>query len=273
MLGTELTNLLSNEDCMALSSVECDVTKIEELKDKIKKAQYIVNCAAYTAVDEAEINENHAFEVNATGAKNTSLLAESLNAKLIYISTDYVFPGDNLSPYAEDAATGPKSAYGRTKLAGEVAVKEIYSQNSFIVRTAWLYGEHGPNFVKTMINLERQKETISVVDDQIGQPTWTLDLGKKVVELAKSSAAPGIYHGTSSGETSWFNFAKRIFEHIGADRNRVLPISSEEFVRPAPRPAYSVLGHEKWKQANLEPIRDWESALTSAFESGAFNNA
>lgn len=270
MLGQEISNLLVDEDCVALNRSECDVTSLENLEDAVQTADIVVNCAAYTAVDDAESHEDKAFAINAIGAGNIAKICSKINAKLIHISTDYVFSGESRSPYSENSVTGPKTAYGRTKLAGEKAVQEIYSDGSYIVRTAWLYGQYGPNFVKTMIQLEKEKETISVVADQIGQPTWTFNLAEKLIELARTNARPGIYHGTSSGQTSWFGFTQKIFQLIGADPKRVIPVTSAEFIRPAPRPANSVLGHQALMNAGINPIRDWDDAITQAFDTGAF---
>jgi dTDP-4-dehydrorhamnose reductase len=174
-------------------------------------------------------------------------------------------------PYSEDALVGPKSAYGRTKLAGEIAIRETLFLDHYIVRTAWLYGQHGPNFIKTMLNLEKTKDTISVVDDQIGQPTWTKDLVSQIIAMVDAKVPAGTYHGTSSGQTSWFGLTQRIYESIEADPNRVLPTTTDAFPRPAPRPAYSVLGHDKWSAVGMTPIRHWDEALAAAFAHGAFN--
>ena len=182
-----------------------------------------------------------------------------------------MFSGDATSPYSEDSQVGPKSAYGRTNLAGEIAVRESLPNDHYLVRTAWLYGEHGPNFVKTIIDLEKTKETISVVDDQLGQPTWTKDLVDQVIAMVDHNVPVGNYHGTSTGQTSWFGLTKRIYEMIGADPSRVLPTTTDAFPRPAPRPAYSVLGHEKWNVVGMNPIRNWDEALEAAFSDGAFS--
>jgi dTDP-4-dehydrorhamnose reductase len=181
-----------------------------------------------------------------------------------------VFSGDATSPYSEEALVGPKSAYGRTKLAGEIAIRETLPLDHYIVRTAWLYGEHGPNFIKTMLILEKTKDTISVVEDQLGQPTWTIDLVSQIIEMVDHDVPSGTYHGTSSGQTSWFGLTKRIYELIGADPNRVLPTTTDAFPRPAPRPAYSVLGHDKWTAVGMSPIRNWDEAVQLAFADGAF---
>jgi len=230
----------------------------------------VVNCAAWTAVDDAEVNEAAALAINGEGPKNVAKVCNEIGAKLVQISTDYVFSGDATTPYAENSEVSPKSAYGRTKLAGEVAVRNHMPNDHYIVRTAWLYGEHGPNFIKTMINLEKTKETISVVNDQVGQPTWTNDLASKLINLVDSEAPAGTYHATSSGQTTWFGLTQKIFELIGADPNRVLPTTTEAFPRPAPRPAYSVLGHDNWRAVGMNPIRAWDEALIAAFSDGAF---
>ncbi len=175
-----------------------------------------------------------------------------------------MFGGTADSPYTEQQAPDPRSAYGRTKLHGEQAVLDLLPDRGFVIRTAWLYGAHGNNFVKTMLGLERTRDTVSVVDDQIGQPTWSHDLARQIVMLGTSDALPGIYHGTNSGQTSWYGFTRRIFELIGADPARVLPTTTDEFPRPAPRPAYSVLGHQRWWEQGLEPMRAWEEALADA---------
>jgi len=182
---------------------------------------------------------------------------------MVQVSTDYVFAGDATSPYAEDAPLAPRSAYGRTKAAGEWAVQALCPQ-SWIVRTAWLYGAHGPNFVKTMARLAAERDTVSVVDDQRGQPTWTVDLAHAIVRLVEAEAPFGTYHGTSSGETTWFGFAQEIFRLLGHDPARVLPTTSEAFVRPAPRPTYSVLGHEAWAHVGLATIQEWSDALAAS---------
>jgi dTDP-4-dehydrorhamnose reductase len=175
-----------------------------------------------------------------------------------------VFPGDARTPYDEDADPAPRSAYGRTKLAGERAVLRTLPDRGFIVRTAWLYGEHGTNFVRTMLTLEASKPEIAVVDDQRGQPTWSRDLAGQIVKLLDSGAPAGIYHGTSSGETTWFGLAREIYRRVGADPNRVSPTTTDAFPRPAPRPAYSVLGHHGWSAVGLTPVRDWREALAEA---------
>ncbi|WP_022906194.1 dTDP-4-dehydrorhamnose reductase, partial [Curtobacterium sp. B18] len=221
-------------------------------------------------VDDAETHESDARAVNATGP---ALLAEAAvrhGAKLVTVSTDYVFDGNGTAPYAEDAPTDPLNAYGRTKAEGEAHVLRIAPDSSYVVRTAWIYGAHGPNFAATMLRLARTHDTVSVVTDQVGQPTWTGDLARRIVELVDTDAPAGIYHGTNSGQGSWYDFTKAIFAENGLDPERVLPTDSAAFVRPAPRPAYSVLGHDGWSRAGLAPMRDWREALHAATAAGVF---
>jgi dTDP-4-dehydrorhamnose reductase len=225
----------------------------------------VVNCAAYTAVDAAEADEETAFAVNAAGPALLATACAKVDASLIHVSTDYVFPGDATEPYDVDDPTGPTSAYGRTKLAGEQAVREILPDASYVVRTAWLYGANGQNFVKTMARLESERETVSVVDDQRGSPTWSHDLAAGLLALAGADVPAGIYHATNRGETTWCGLAKAIFEELGADPDRVLPTTTDQFPRPAPRPAYSVLSGRAWDEAGLPPLRGWREALAEAF--------
>ena len=270
MLGQDLMSALSSREVTGFDRAEFDITEIDSVKSILSGFDVVVNCAAWTAVDDAEVNEAAALAINGDGPRNVAKVCNEIGAKLVQISTDYVFSGDATTPYAENSEVGPKSAYGRTKLAGEVAVRNHLPIDHYIVRTAWLYGEHGPNFIKTMINLEKSKDTISVVNDQVGQPTWTNDLASQVITLVDSEAPAGTYHATSSGQTTWFGLTQRIFELIGADPNRVLPTTTEAFPRPAPRPAYSVLGHGSWKAVGMNPIRVWDEALIAAFNDGAF---
>ena len=257
MFGTDLVDMLRErgEQVTALGSADCDIRNVDAVRARVKGADVVVNCAAYTAVDNAESDEAAAFAINATGARNVALAAAEVGARMVQISTDYVFAGDATTPYGEDALTAPRSAYGRTKAAGEWAVRAVNS-DALIVRTAWLYGKHGPNFVATMLRLADTHETLNVVDDQRGQPTWTRDLARYVIELVQTQAAAGIYHGTSEGETSWHGFTRAIFTHAGLDPQRVLPTTSDAFPRPAPRPANSVLAHSRGPQ-----MPTWEAAI------------
>jgi dTDP-4-dehydrorhamnose reductase len=229
------------------------------------KPSFIVNCAAWTDVDGAESHEDEAFKVNAVGAENVALAAKACGAKLIHVSTDYVFSGESKFPWQISDASNPQSAYGRTKADGEARVVRAYSENSSIVRTAWLYSPWGKNFAKTMvrfaINGDRE---VRVVNDQFGQPTSAQDLAKQLVDVGLSSSPNGIYHGTNGGKATWYEFAQEIFEIAGANIKLIIPVSSIEFPRPAKRPSFSVLSHEAWAETAIKPMRDWRIALIEA---------
>lgn len=272
MLGRDLQAVLAGREVTALSRAELDVTDRDAVRNAVSGHDVVFNASAYTKVDDAESHEDAAYAVNALGTENLAVAARAAGAKLVTISTDYVFKGDASAPYAEDAARDPLNAYGRTKAAGEELAISAHPEGTYIVRTAWLYGKHGPNFAKTMLRLAATHETVTVVDDQRGQPTWTADLAEQLLRLADSSAASGVYHGTASGETTWFGFAREVFERAGLDPARVQPTTSAEFVRPAARPAYSVLGHEAWRAAGLPMMRDWREALAEAFDRKAFDD-
>ena len=269
MLGTDMVAVLTSrgEPVTGLDRAGLDVTDAAAVTDAIARGRpdVVVNCAAWTAVDDAEASEEQALAVNAAGAANLAAACAGVGARLVQISTDYVFAGDAGRPYAEDDVPAPRTAYGRTKLAGERAVLDRLPGSGFVVRTAWLYGAHGPSFVGTMIKLEDQRPTVDVVDDQHGQPTWTVDVARQIVALVHSTAAPGIYHATSGGQTTWFGLAREIFALLGADPARVRPIPSSALSRPAPRPAYSVLGHSAWAGPRVPPIGQWRTALRRAF--------
>jgi dTDP-4-dehydrorhamnose reductase len=269
MLGTDLVAALTShgEPVTGMDRASLDVTDAAAVTDAIGRGRpdVVVNCAAWTAVDDAEASEEQALAVNAGGAANLAASCAALGARLVQVSTDYVFAGDAGRPFAEDDAPAPRTAYGRTKLAGERAVLDRLPGAGYIVRTAWLYGAHGPSFVATMIKLEGQRPTVDVVEDQHGQPTWTVDVASQIIALVHSTAAPGIYHATSSGQTTWFGLAREIFGLLGADPARVRPIPSSALPRPAPRPAYSVLGHGAWAGLRVPPIGEWRTALHRAF--------
>ncbi|WP_130504856.1 dTDP-4-dehydrorhamnose reductase [Microterricola gilva] len=269
MLGTDLQKALAGREVTALGRADLDVTDLDAVRAAVAGHDVVINAAAYTKVDDAESNEDAAYAVNATGAKNLAIAAREAGAKLIQVSTDYVFDGAATSPYEETAPRAPISAYGRTKAAGEELATAEHPDGTYIVRTAWLYGQHGPNFAATMLRLAGSHPTVSVVVDQLGQPTWTADLARQIVLLAESDAPAGAYHGTNSGQGSWFDFTKAIFAEAGLDPERVLPTDSTAFVRPAPRPSYSVLGHDGWAAAGLPEMRDWHDALTEAMATGA----
>jgi dTDP-4-dehydrorhamnose reductase len=270
MLGRDLQLALQGRDVTALGRADLDITDPDAVDAAVAGHDVVINSAAYTKVDDAETHESDAAAVNATGPKLLAEAAVRHGAKLVTISTDYVFDGNGTAPYAEDAPTDPLNAYGRTKAEGEAHVRRIAPDSSYIVRTAWIYGAHGPNFAATMLRLAQTHETVSVVTDQVGQPTWTGDLAARIVALVDAEAPAGIYHGTNSGQGSWYDFTKAIFAENGLDPERVLPTDSAAFVRPAPRPAYSVLGHDGWARAGLAPMRDWREALHAATAAGVF---
>lgn len=254
-------------DFRAWSSKNLDITLgpivkgfIEQLSPKV-----IINCAAWTDVDGAESNEIGASRVNSDGAENLAVAAKECGAKFIHISTDYVFSGVREFPWEANDELNPQSAYGRTKAEGETRVLKTYLEKSFIVRTAWLYSPWGKNFAKTMTRLAIYGEgEVRVVNDQVGQPTSAIDLARQLVDLGLSDAPAGIYHGTNSGQATWYQFAQEIFKLAGADVRRVVPISSSEFPRPAKRPAYSVLSHKAWTKTSIKPMREWQIALAEA---------
>ena len=268
-LGTDLMEILTDagHDVVGMDLPEVDITDFGSVAAALVATtpDVVVNAAAFTAVDDAEDHEGVALRVNGVGP---GVLAEAIQSmpdvRLVHISTDYVFDGTATEPYPEDAPTSPASAYGRTKAVGEEEVLTKLPERGFVIRTAWLYGVHGNNFVRTMLRLEANHETLSVVDDQRGQPTWSWDLAKQI-ELMMSAGVPaGIYHGTASGDTTWFGFTREIFRLAGFDPDRVHPTTTDKFPWPAPRPAYSVLGHAKWATVGLPPMRSWAQALAEA---------
>jgi dTDP-4-dehydrorhamnose reductase len=265
MLGQDVVAAArsAGHDVTAAARLDLDVTDPDACLAEVSSHDVVVNTAAWTAVDDAESHEPDAFAINATGAGNLARACERAGARLVQVSTDYVFAGDATSPYAEDAPLAPRSAYGRTKAAGEWAVRAL-CPDSLVVRTAWLYGEQGGNFVKTMARLAGDHDTLDVVDDQEGQPTWTVDVADAILRLVEAEAPPGAYHATSSGSTTWFEFTRAIFTGLGLDPDRVRPTTTAAFPRPAPRPAYSVLGHDAWQRVGRAPVRDWHDALTEA---------
>ena len=269
MLGRDLAGILGRlgEEVTGLGHAELDVTDISAVRAVIMRARpaVVVNCAAWTAVDDAEAREDEAFLVNGRGAENVAAACAASGARLVHVSTDYVFGGDGRCPYAESDLPAPRTAYGRTKLAGERAVLGLLPETGYVVRTAWLYGAHGPNFVRTMIGLADRQQFVDVVADQRGQPTWTADVAGQIVALARAMPPPGVYHATSSGEATWYELAVEVFRLLGTDPARVRATTSAAFPRPAPRPAYSVLGHDRHAAAGVEPIGDWRTALSRAW--------
>ena len=258
MLGTDLLAALADrgESATGVDREDVDITDPAAALEAAAGHDVVVNCAAWTAVDDAEQHEAAAFAVNAVGAANLARAASVHGARLVQISTDYVFDGRATVPYPEDALPAPSSAYGRTKAAGEWAVRAEVPDH-LIVRTAWLYGANGACFPKTIARVVRERGGADVVTDQLGQPTWTVDLADLVIRLIETGAPAGTYHGTSSGQTSWHGFAQAIVAADGGDPQTVHPTTSDAFVRPAPRPAFSVLGHDALTAAGVQPIGDW----------------
>jgi dTDP-4-dehydrorhamnose reductase len=257
-------------DCKTFGSKDMDIRNSAVVKDIVLKfsPEVIINCAAWTDVDGAESNELLAFSVNSEGAENVAKSSKLGHSKLLHISTDYVFSGVNQKPWLVADDVNPQSAYGRTKAEGEDRVLAAYPENSFVVRTAWLYSPWGKNFAKTMTRIAMNDfGEARVVNDQVGQPTSAKDLAKQIVELGLSISPPGIYHATNLGQGTWFEFAQEIFKLAGADKNRVVPVSSSEYPRSAKRPAYSVLSHDGWAKTNIPSMRDWRIALAEAMPS------
>jgi dTDP-4-dehydrorhamnose reductase len=260
-LGQDLLVVLAGDEVVGRTRADLDITDEAAVDAAVAGHDIVINAAAYTDVDGAEADEAAATAVNGTGVAVLAAACAKHGARLIHVSTDYVFAGDASTPYAEGSPTDPINAYGRSKLAGERAVLETLPDTGYVVRTAWLYSPHGKNFLTTMLKLAESRDTLSVVTDQIGQPTWTYALAEQLVALGRSTAPAGIYHGTASGQTSWHGFARAIFAWAGLDPERVHETTAAEFARPAPRPAYSVLGHERWAAAGLAPLPDWAEML------------
>ena len=260
-LGIELIRQLSSYNYQL---IETDVHNLDIANERQvyelvlkEKPEIIINCAAYTNVDGCEANEQAAFGVNAIGARNLSTAAFNAGAKIVQVSTDYVFDGTGNTPKREYDKTNPHSIYGISKELGEVLVRQTNPRH-FILRTAWLYGE-GNNFVRTMLKLAQEKPEINVVNDQFGSPTSTVDLAKCIINLL-STESYGTYHATCEGQCSWFDFARKIFELKGLNI-KVNPITSEELSRPAPRPKYSVLDNFMLKLIGMNSFRTWEEAI------------
>jgi dTDP-4-dehydrorhamnose reductase len=261
-LGRAINKVYASETEVVLINTdvaELDITNETEVLRFIEneKPYAIINCAAYTAVDKCESEEKLGYKINAIGPKNLSLAANAVGAKMLHVSTDYVFDGKKDTPYVEEDPTGPMGAYGRTKLAGEEFVKEV-ADKYFIVRTAWLYGD-GNNFVKTMLRLSETKAELGVVRDQFGSPTSADELAKAIKVLLDTEEY-GIYHGTCEGRTNWAEFAKMIFE-LAQKETIIKGITTEEYPTPAHRPAYSVLDNKAFRERIGYTFPEWQDAL------------
>jgi dTDP-4-dehydrorhamnose reductase len=273
-LGTQIIKILENmsselgpineaynkAEIIGIDVDQLDITDINAVKEYISsiKPVVIINCAAYTNVDACEANIDVAFKVNAIGPRNLAIAAEEIGAKFIHISTDYVFSGNGTVPYREYDLTNPQSVYGSTKQMGEEYVKQ-FSSNYFIVRTAWLYGYYGNNFVKTIMKAAKEKGHLDVVDDQRGNPTNAEDLAFHLLKLALTEEY-GVYHCTGTGECSWYDFASKIVEYANIECT-VSPMKSDKLNRAAKRPAFSSLDNMMLRCTVGDEMRQWEEAL------------
>ncbi|MDL5157207.1 dTDP-4-dehydrorhamnose reductase [Actinomycetospora termitidis] len=279
-LGTDLVRVLtaSGERFSAFTRADLDIADgaaveaaVKEWADGTDEPRVLLNAAAFTAVDLAETDPDAARAAYAVNTEAPGLLAAACarhGARLVHVSTDYVFDGRGPdgppgTGYEPDDPTGARSVYGRTKEAGEQRVRDALDAHH-VVRTAWVYGDTGSNFVATMARLAAQRDTLDVVDDQYGSPTWSADLAAALVDLGRSDAPAGTLHATGGGATTWCGFARAVFEELGADPQRVRGCTTDQFPRPAPRPAWSVLSPAAWSAAGLEPLHDWREALHAA---------
>lgn len=263
-LGYDLAKQLvaGNHEVFATGRNELDITDEAAVHAFVEdiKPDAIIHSAAYTNVDKAEEDQDTAYKVNALGAKYLAQAAEKVGAKMVYVSTDYVFNGTATEPYEPEQETDPLGVYGKTKLAGEEFVQQSLDK-FFIVRTAWVYGINGHNFVKTMLRLGEERGEVGVVADQVGSPTYTVDLAAYIIELVQTDKY-GIYHASNEGVCSWYEFAVEIFKQAGMNV-KVNPLSTDQFPRPAARPSYSVLSKKKNSEQGLTPLRDWKEALST----------
>ncbi|MGG0814142.1 dTDP-4-dehydrorhamnose reductase [Paenibacillus alvei] len=262
-LGADVVRLFSQKgnEVFGLERSQLDITNDMMCNHVIDDIQpnVIIHCAAYTAVDNAETDQENAYSVNAIGTRNIAVAAERVGAKVCYISTDYVFDGISTIPYVEYDNTNPLTVYGKSKRAGEQLVQSLCSR-WFIVRTSWVYGGNGNNFVKTMLKLGKERDSLQVVNDQWGSPTYTCDLAAFLEKLVATEKY-GVYHASNTGTCSWYEFAKAIFE-VAQMPVKVEPCTTEQFPRPAPRPRYSVMEPLAIRVNGFSPIRHWREALS-----------
>jgi dTDP-4-dehydrorhamnose reductase len=262
MLGHDLVDVLSVDNEVCTTTIDTlDITDINKTIKTVKEnnPDVLIHAAAFTDVDSSESNPDLAFKVNATGTRNVAVACQKADCAMVYICTDYVFDGTNSSPYREYDQTHPLGVYGKTKHTGELYIRDLLNK-FYIIRTSWLYGYHGPNFVTTMLNLAKKTKNINVVNDQIGSPTYTVDLANAIALLIKKPTY-GIYHVTNSENCSWYDFAAEIFKQSKVDVN-LKPVTTEEFPRPAPRPKYSVLENYNWNMEGYPRMRSYKEALT-----------
>ena len=268
-LSRSLVDLLDKEGVpyIAWSHKDLDVaddSSISVIKET--SPDLLINCAAWTNVDAAEEFPEKATRVNQVGPRNMARAAKELKIPLVHISTDYVFSGQSRQPWSTDSKTEPMSTYGLSKLLGEKEISKNLDANFYILRTAWLYGPYGRNFSKTILKKAlTSKDSINVVNDQIGQPTTTKSLAQQIFKVAKSHVPSGIYHATNTGQASWWDFARVIFELAGEDVERVRPSTSEDFPSKVKRPKYSVLDQSAWSKVGMETMPEWREALKEVF--------
>ncbi len=266
-LGYDVVNELEKRGHMAVGTdvEEMDITDAGKVETVLKneKPDAVIHCAAYTAVDAAEDNEDLCRKINAEGTENIAKACQELNCKMLYLSTDYVFDGEGERPWEPDDERDPLNVYGVTKYEGELAV-EKYVEKFFIVRIAWVFGKNGKNFIKTMLNLGKTHDEVKVVDDQIGSPTYTFDLARLLVDMIETDKY-GRYHATNEGLCSWYEFAKEIFKQAGMNV-KVSPVTSEEFAAKAKRPHNSRMSKEKLSENGFERLPKWQDALERYLE-------
>jgi dTDP-4-dehydrorhamnose reductase len=247
-------------EVISFSRESLDITNADLVHRLVKKhsPNLILHSAAFTAVDRCQENPKKAFDVNALGAQNVAKACQLISASMVYISTDYVFDGSKRLPYTEEDTPNPKSIYGLSKWLGEELIRTTL-KNSYIVRTSWLYGHGGKNFVNTMRNLAKANKEVQVVNDRVGSPTYTNDLAGAILQMAGKPY--GTYHISNSDCCNWYEFAKKIYEELGADTTLVKPTTTEAYGALAPRPAYSTFGLNKLQNAGISEPRHWENAL------------
>ena len=262
-LGTDLMNELEKRgiESIGVDIQEMDITDREACMRVISesKADAVIHCAAYTAVDAAEDNVDLCRKINGEGTRNVALACQATGAKMMYISTDYVFDGQGTRPWEPDDNRSPLNVYGQTKYEGELAVEELV-EKFFTVRIAWVFGVAGKNFIKTMLRLGKERGAVSVVDDQVGSPTYTYDLARLLVDMIQTDYY-GRYHATNEGFCSWYGFACEIFRQAGMDEVKVTPVSSDQFPVKAVRPANSRMSKAKLAENGFEPLPTWQDAL------------
>jgi dTDP-4-dehydrorhamnose reductase len=270
LLGRELVAALAGRRVVAATRAELDITEASQVDRAVSGVDVVVNAAAWTDVDGAETRPLDAMAANGHGPAVLARACRHHGVRLLHVSTDYVFAGDPVADprtapaHHESDPPAPRTQYGIGKLVGEQAVLGEHPEGGYVVRTAWLYGEYGRNFVRTMLELERTRAQLEVVDDQWGQPTWARELAARLIVLGTAQAPPGVYQITGAGRTTWCGFARAVFAAIGADPARVYPTTTGRFPRPAPRPAFGVLGHERMTTAGLAPMPDWAESVRAA---------